>query len=215
MKSVIRKMDRALKRLYNLEHSHGAEAFLIHRPILPSAGQGAFFIHSRPGEDLEVGIFLDKSIRKELSQIKLWNPTEWAIPKLGAFAVAAEEVSHFNYFIHHRSHGRPVSQLELELQGEIDKFLLTLFSGHSLLKEGDLLEKFERLLEQFFQRYQLVENLSAEQRGRYEEASQHAKRFLLKHRAALSDPGKWDTAFRLLRRFYRLNLADKLSLTNR
>ncbi len=213
MKPVIRKMDRALKRLYNLEHPLKAEAFLITQPILPAAGQGAFFIQSRPGEELEVGIFLDSTVRKQLSQLRRWNPAKWNTPQLGAFAVAAEEVSHFNYFIHHRYTGRAVSQLELELQGEVDKFLLTLFSGYSAMKEPEFIKRFEILLDQFFARYQLVENLSDEQKNRYEEASQHAKRFLLKHRAALANPAKWETAFRLLRRFYRLNLSDKLSLT--
>lgn len=208
-------MDRAIKRLYNLEHPLGAEAFLITKPILPAAGQGAFFIQARQDDELEVGIFLDSEVRVHLSHLRRWNPSHWDLPKLGAFAIAAEEVSHFNYFLHHRSMGRAVSQLELELQGEIDKFLLTLFSGHSVLKGPELAAKFETLLDQFFQHYQLVESLDAEQKARYEHASQLAKRFLLKYRDALLNPSKRETAFRLLRRFYRLNLSEKLSLTHR
>lgn len=215
MKAVIRKIDRAIKRLYNLEHPLAAESFLITQPILPSTGQGAFFIQAHKHDELEVGIFLASEVRQHLSKLKRWNSIQWDVPQLGAFAIAAEEVSHFNYFIHHRSVGRAVSQLELELQGEIDKFLLTLFSGHSVLKAPEFAAKFEALLDQFFQRYQLVDNLDAEQKARYQEASDLAKRFLLKHRDYLLNPSKRDTAFRLLRRFYRLNLAEKLSLTHR
>lgn len=215
MKAVIRKMDRAIKRLYNLDHRLGAEAFLISQPMLPEAGQGAFYVQSQSDDELQVGIFLDPKVRSDLNSLRKWNPSQWKMSQLGAFAVAAEEVSHFNYFIHHQSMGRAVSQLELELQGEIDKFLLTLFSGHSVLKEPAFGEKFEQLLDQFFERYRLAESLSVEQKARYEEASQLAKRFLLKHREQIANPSQRDTAFRLLRRFYRLNLSDKLSLTHR
>jgi hypothetical protein len=214
MKAVIRKMDRAIKRLYNLDHALGAESYLIKEPILPATGQGALFIQENQ-DVLQVGIFLDSQVRKQLSELKRWNPAAWKTPQLGAFAIAAEEVSHFNYFVHHRSMGRAVSQLELELQGELDKFLLTLFSGHSLLEGQEFAARFEGLLDQFFERYRLVENLDEEQKARYREASDLAKRFLLKHRESFLNPSKRDTAFRLLRRFYRLNLSDKLTLTHR
>lgn len=214
MKSVIRKLDRALKQMYRLEHDFRAEAFLIPHAVVPSAGQGAFFIQACPQETLEVGIFLDASVREALGQFPRGNWAAWSHDQRGAFAVAAEEVSHFNYFLHHQSLGRAVSQLELEVQGEIDKFLLSFFSGLTAVKESELGAKFELLLEQFFHRYHLVDNLSADQRARYEEASRVAKAFLSKNRRQLADPQRWEVGIKLLRRFYRATLADKTSLSN-
>lgn len=212
MKTVIRKIDRALKRLYNIEHDFRAERFMISRPLVPSAARGALFIESQTEEALRVGIFLDESVKSRLTHFGNWNLAGWDIQKLGAWAVAAEEVSHFNYFLHHRSVGRAVSQLEMETQGEIDKFLLTYFVNYG---KGGLIDKFEALLEQFFQRYHLLENLTSEQKGRYEEASRLAQDFLTKYRDQFADPRKVDKALRLLRRFYRASLSEKVSLARK
>jgi len=215
MKSAIRKMDRAIKQLYNLEHDFKAESFLVSNPMTASTGKGAFYIRADEEEEVRIGIFLDAQVRNELSDLHRWNPSDWNQPQLGAFTIAAEEVSHFNYFLHHQLAGRPVSQLEMETQGEVDKFLLTFLSGFNLMNEKQLLTKFERLLEQFFERYRLAEHLDEEQCQRYEEANRLAQHFLSKYKAQILDLRKWERTLRLLRRFYRVNLSEKLSLSRK
>ena len=214
MKSTIRKIDRALKQLYNIEHSFSAEKFLIRNPLMPTAGQGALFIQGKSSESLSVGIFLDSDVTQTLAKFPKGEVAAWSLEQLGAFAVASEEVSHFNYFLHHHSQGRAVSQLELEVQGEIDKFLLTFFTNYVNEEVADLTRKFEALIDQFFQHYRLEENLTKEQKQRYKDATKLAQRFLTKYRNHFSDPTKAETVLKLLRRFYRGSLAEKLALSN-
>src|SRR5205823_14442801 len=127
------------------------------------------------------------------------------------FSVAAEEVSHFQYLLFHATSGRSVSQFELELQGEIDKFLLTFFAVSSGGKFDEQL--FGTLFEQFFYHFHLAESLTQEQRVRYMEANHVAKRFIRRCGKLLAlEGGRRDRAFSLLRRFYRVDSAEKLSL---
>src|SRR5439155_692812 len=68
---------------------------------------------------------------------------------------------------------RSVTQLELELQGEVDKYLNAVFLL-SLQNEGAV---SARLRELIFRRYRLAEHLSLEQAERYRTASHLAYRY--------------------------------------
>ena len=176
MKQAVRKIDRALKRLYNLEGRYRAEDFLIQKPVADSQ-QGALFVQKESeSNDLQVGIYLSREVYKELESFREWRPREWSRDQVSAFTVAAEEVSHFHYLLFHVEKGRSVSHLELELQGEIDKFILTFFAN---LQTGEAEKTFEALFEQLFHHFRLAENLSEEQRARYQAASDYARKFLL------------------------------------
>jgi len=224
MKAVIRKIDRALKRIYNLDNRCWAERFLVRGPMSTLAArqaglQGAIFIDNgpvesstSPPEDLALAIYLSESICKELADIRRWRPGSWSTSQMSAFAVAAEEISHFNYLVHNAVVGRAVSQLELELQGEIDKFLLAFFA----LSQTDPSDKrdhlFQALFQQLFDHFHWAGHLTEEQKERYAEANQCAQHFLLKFRSELASRG-FDQAFRTLRRFYRLSATEKISFT--
>lgn len=226
MRPVVRKIDRALKRLYNLDSQYNAEEFLIKRPFvsLVSRGirldrvvgsarlQGALFIKSTPRsrEEISLGIYLSEGVRRQLSTFRRWPDTAWSWEQLDAFSVAAEEVSHFLYLLFHATGGRPVSQLELELQGEVDKFLMAYFALSAGRKFDS--HRFQALVEQFFYRFHLAENLDEEQKARYLEANNLARRFVVKCAPLLADAHRSDKAFRLLRHFYRASPHDKLSL---
>ena len=81
---------------------------------------------------------------------------------LDAFCAVAEGGSHFVYFTFCGAQmERPVSQFELELQAEIDKYLL-LRTTHAS----------DELLHRLFERFELDETLSSEQRERYRLATE-------------------------------------------
>src|SRR5687767_8386015 len=127
MKSIIRKIDRAIKRLYNLDSRLSAEDFLV---VKPQPGfQGALLVHSEQPNQISVGIYLNESVRRSLRVFPKGRSAFWSKETLSAFTVATEEVSHFHYLLHHVTAGRPVSQLEMELQGDIDKFLVAYFAN--------------------------------------------------------------------------------------
>ena len=126
-----------------------------------------------------------------------------------AFTVAAEEISHFHYLLYHASRTRQVSQLELELQGDIDKFLLTYFANFWKMESSE--EIFDALFELLFYRFRLAENLGPEERSRYLEANNLARRFIRKCATSLSDSEQRERIFRQLRKFYRLGASEKIS----
>jgi hypothetical protein len=223
MKRVVRKIDRAIKQIYNLEHEFQAEDFLVlddYADERVASGKavelgldGALLIRhqkrNEPDEEITLGIYLSESVRLQLSTFPHWEKCPWSNTQLKAFTVATEEVSHFHYLLHHALGGRSLSQIELELQGEIDKFILVFFAQ---LQQGKAARAaFETLYEQFFVNYRLSDKLTDAERRRYHEASQLAMRFIYRCRRYLDSPRHYDRAFRLLRQFYRLNRAEKLS----
>ena len=176
-------------------------------PMHAKTHRGALLVEGDPRE-LFLGIFLSEAVAKEISSFRRWHNQPWSRDQIGAFTIATEEISHFHYLVHHAARARQVSQLELELQGEIDKFLLTFFANYR--KDERL---FEALFEQLFYHFSLATHLSAEEKARYQAANDLAKRFIRKHARALIDQrASLEGVFRLLRRFYRLDIPEKVSL---
>ena len=123
------------------------------------------------------------------------------------FCSVTEEVSHFVCVAWHANSTRSVTRLELELQAEIDKFLLCAVALRGRLRVGVL----PRLLSRLFERYELRDDLSDEERSRYELASRLAMRYcasLARRWTRQSPPpGLWPE----LRKFYRLSQSEKIS----
>jgi hypothetical protein len=215
LKYVVRIIDHALKRLYNIDPKYRADEFLLKKPIeaksIGSADfQGALFIQSTTDHDLTLGIYFNHQVKNQLSHFSDWKNSQWTPTQIRAFTVATEEISHFNYLIFHAEKGRSLSQFELELQGEVDKFVLTYFAQSS----GDPAKQSElrtSLFEQLFYKFRINTNLTSEERERYQDANNFAKEFVKKWiRTFETNPQ--EPSFKLLRTFYRLNSADKVSL---
>lgn len=204
-------MDRALKRLYRLDSLLCAEDFLMTRPssgatIANGNLKGALYVKSSEN-DVSLGIYLSAPVRRKLTVFPKGLASEWPHDILEAYTVALEEVSHFHCLLHHTTEGRQVSPLDLELQGEIDKFLVTFFTNNDQKNAAN----FERLYVRLFQEFSLSSDLSALQRERYLEANRLAMRFIRRHEALLLQS---DSAFALarLRKFYRMSGREKIRI---
>jgi hypothetical protein len=217
---AVKQIDRAIKYLYNLNPEHCAEKFLIQS--IPNLGlskaaskdlKGALYISpSPPGPKLEepsvdLGIYLSEDVRELLKNFTTWSPI-WTHQQVQAFSIAGEEISHFHYFVFNLNRERPVSEFELELQGEIDKFLLLYFSGFQ--SEAPKTEKFEWLFEQLFFNFSLLSNLTIIEKQRYLDATVYARRFIQNIRKHLVEGGSIDRAITNAREFYQKELADKV-----
>ncbi|MBI4405123.1 MAG: hypothetical protein HY537_13255 [Deltaproteobacteria bacterium] len=222
MKAIICKIDQALKGLYSIDLVYQAQDFLVENiPTKPTLvignkwmGNGALLIEEEehPEHALSVGIYLNQTIQAELSSFDQWPKKCWSLLQISAFAIAAEEVSHFNYLLFNALAGRSVSQLELEFQAEVDKFLLTYFANIGWSQWDK--KTFTHLFEQFFIKFSISTEISPGQKERYVQASQLAKGLVLRFEKYLSNRFLYEKAFRLLRRFYRLSVADKISFVN-
>jgi len=218
---AVRQIDKALKSLYNIETTLCAEQFLIHQfPAIPlnRAGsgdfEGALYIQEKSqdrqkGEvTIDLGIYLSPGVRDQLESFTKWkNP--WTLEQLKAFSVASEEVSHFHYLLFNLMRNRPISEFELELQGEIDRFLILFFSKPFGEKSSKII--FDEVYEQLFCNFSFAKRLTVAQRQRYEDASIYAKRFFQKMRASFSEKSKWHLVLKRARIFYQMDLNHKIA----
>jgi hypothetical protein len=114
--------------------------------------------------------------------------------------VAAEGVSHFVYVTFCGTEERPVSQIELELQAEVDKYLVL-----------RLLSPIPgpHLIERLFDRIALSDRLNEDERERYRIANNAGRRYARWLNRELAQ-GRGEQAVSDARRLYRKPLAAKL-----
>jgi len=122
----------------------------------------------------------------------------------GDFLLAIEGVSHFIYAICCARAERPVSQLELELQAEVDKYVTCL-----LTTEPELAVSAE-LRRRLFGDVCYEPDLDREEHDRYRAANDNAQRYATWLEQAFVGPRRIPEMLAELRRFYRLGLAGKL-----
>ena len=198
-------VQRRLESLYALEPEPPVTDYLV--PVDAARrfpGGGSRTLVAQQGDEVSVGVVLDASVGAGLERADPRERIDGS--NLGPFTTLTEEVSHFLYVLFRARSDRPVTQLELELQGEVDKYLIALFF-FGLREEGAL---SERLRQTLFARYELVAGLSAESSERYHEASRLANRYCgwleshyLKRRSR-------EELSRETRRFWRLGQREKL-----
>jgi hypothetical protein len=117
-------------------------------------------------------------------------------------------VSHFLLLLFRARWDRPVSQLELELQAEVDKYLTAVFFL-SLQNEGAVSTRLRTLL---FRHYRLAAGVSPERAARYRTASALAERYCGWLESSFLKPARLDNLTREARRFYRMGQREKLEV---
>ena len=208
---MLEQLQQQLSDIYQVGGSHDVRDYVITDPMLAKIlGQDAMLSNtdetllvSEDDEGLALSLFLDA---KMLSRLESANPLDCLrADLLDDLWKVLEGISHFNCVVWKAAQERTVSLLELELQGEIDKFVST-----SLLAldqaDGDLLNRLHGWL---FTNVRFHDELDDEQRKRYQSANDYAARFCHRLQKQLIDND--ELALSELRRFYRLQLADKIS----
>lgn len=124
---------------------------------------------------------------------------------LGDFLLVIEGVSHFIYAIRCARAERPVSQLELELQAEVDKYVTC------LLATEPAAEVSAALRHRLFGDAAYDPELDHDEHARYRAANDNAQRYAAWLEQAFVAPRRIPEMLAELRRFYRLGLAGKLA----
>ena len=196
-----------------LESVHGLElpkvgGFLIgaadRARLAPSSSPDEALLVLEDGEELRVALFLDAPV---LAQLATAAGAPWTHERLRGFCAAAEGVSHFLYLAHRAQAGRPVSQLELEAQAELDKYLCVLLQLWATGRRAASAQLRRRL----FERVSLREGLTAQERDRYRLANALASAYAKALEAKYVLAGRLDGLLREVRRLYRLGGGEKLS----
>lgn len=205
---ILTEIQKSLETLYDLGIPYAVGDFL-----LPRIGEGSLAIGSptrkemlilkEVGNSLELGLYVDPTT---VCLLEKYNPFGHIDARnFGALCIATEGVSHFLYVVDRAIKSVSVTQLELEIQAEVDKFLLTGF----LYKKNDR-EVPSDLFSRIFERFSLPPALSPLQRQRYQAANRLAARFCQDLNSNYIRRGRWQEVTERARLFYRKNHWQKL-----
>lgn len=191
---MIQLIQKKIETFYRLNEFPEANQYLLSNAQLSLFEQNPSpqVVFQESEEDVLLGIYLGEKIQTNLQKpIKTFSFQD--------FCVMAEEVSHYIYLVWSKSNGKKLHLLDLEVQGEIDKFFLA----------KEIYKSHDRSFERIFSEFSLREDLTNEARNRYIEANRLAKK-LVQHlgKKKLSKTKTFDW----LRYFYRQNSEHRMSI---
>jgi hypothetical protein len=205
------RVQRGLETLYRVTTGVDVHDFVIDEAVRDELApqrkprEQMFAIEDR-GE-MNLALFIDPAAIANLAK---HDPGErLGDHNLGDFLLAVEGVSHFIYTIWCAQAERPVSQLELELQAEVDKYVTCLLQTEA---EAGM---SERLRLRLFGEAQYEPDLDSDERERYRAANDNAHRYASWLETAFVARRKIPEMLAELRRFYRDGLAAKLATISR
>jgi hypothetical protein len=209
-------LQRALAEIYDLPAAPDVRDYLLTDRARLSALSGLRdcdeqLLLAEEGDTLSMALYIEPSVLRRLagsdpmSALTHENLADWL--------TVAEGVSHFVYVAWNTGHDKPVTLLELELQAEVDKYVL----GAWLLSDQNA-GRFPRELHRaLFDRTRIDPVAAAGREGLYRMASRYAARFCRRVAALLERKrrGAMREALAELRRFYRWGNARKLAHIDR
>lgn len=156
------------------------------------------------GEDMGLSLYLHTDVINSLADQPLENQLEYE--NLENLCHAIEGISHFLYLIWRALRQHEVSLLELELQAEVDKYIVLL----SLFRRLKKYNAISALHQTLFENVRFDHALSESEAVRYREANHYAGRYCrLFAERYLQDFGS-SRMYSELREFYRLGQNAKL-----
>jgi hypothetical protein len=180
---LLRRIQRRLERFYRLERAPDVVDFVREG----ERGSREVLLLREQGEELELALVLPPEPPRPSGSDDLWF--QWL-----------EGVSHFVYIAERARTGLPTTQLELELQAEVDKFVLT------ALEMPFARDRVRDLHLRLYGNVRFLHPPGSEAYERYRLANDLAARFV----SRVLEKGEPSTMQAELRRFYRLGQADKI-----
>jgi hypothetical protein len=216
MSSTLASLQAALAEIYDLPATPDVAEYLMtdraRLAQLPATRDSdEQLIVAEDGDTLSLGLFIDAAVLARLARCDPYESLTGA--NLSDYLTAAEGVSHFVYVAWNAGHDKPVTLLELELQAEVDKYVLAAW----LLRQQGA-GRFPRELHRaLFERARVDPIAAGDRAGLYQMASRYAARFCRRIATGLENSAR--SASRELhaelRRFYRLGNARKLAFIER
>jgi hypothetical protein len=209
--ATLASLQGALTEIYDLPATPDVRDFLVtDRAGLAGVGEtresDEQLIVAEEGDTLSIALYIDAAVFERLERRDpLAGLTH---DNLADYLTVAEGVSHFVYIAWNSGFDKPVTLLELELQAEVDKYVLCAW----LLREqgaGRFPRELHRVL---FERARVDPVAAAGRAGLYRTASNYAARFCRRVAAQLARKrsGVARDLSAELRRFYRFGNVRKL-----
>lgn len=191
-------MQRRLQRLYDLPDLPWVDSFLcseeVARALVGDAtSRGEVLIVEQSPDGAEVGLYLHPdALAPTTSQQRAW---------------AYEGVSHLVYLLFRAMHDQSVSELELEVQAEVDKYVLGLLEGRGM---GMIRARSAALRRDLYDHVAYLDAETSAQGERYRKANEAASRYTRELEESFVRLADFRGLSRELRRFYRRGLTQKL-----
>ena len=216
--ATLASLQSALAEIYDLPASPDISEYLLtDRAQLTgfSAARASDeqLIVAEEGDTLSLALYIDAAVLERLERRDPYDALN--AENLADYLTAAEGVSHFMYVAWNAGYDKPVTLLELELQAEVDKYVLCAW-----LLRAQGAGRFPRELHRtLFDRFQVDPIAAGARAGLYRTASNYAGRFCRRVAARLErtirETSRTHSAMRELlaelRRFYRWGNARKLA----
>lgn len=205
-------LQSELEGRYDVSTPHRVEDFLFHDRRLAGELSGDASLQGAPeallvsqaSDDLDVSLFLDLSVMRCLPDGS--GGQRLHAGNLDAFWVALEGVSHFLYLVWSAALNRCVTRLEMELQAEVDKFVI----AARWLQRQSGQARLDALRCRLFRRVAYRSSLDGDSRERYWQANSLAARYCEAIGDDLQRPRREPQLTAELRRFYRMGQAQKM-----
>ena len=210
--AVLDRIQGMVQRTYEVDTPYRAADFVTsNRALLEILGlapadEGPVerVLVAEHDEGMDLSVYLGEHI---LEHLRDDNPLEALHDgNLESFWTVLEGISHFVYLVWNAGHGKPVTRLELELQAEVDKFVLTAALASSQ-NGGTVSSSLHRWL---FDLAEVDERLGEAEQERYRTANRYAGRYCTSLMRRFVQAGRDRHLLSELRRFYRLSQAGKL-----
>lgn len=200
------RVQRGLETLYRVDTGVEVDDFVIDEPtrdrLVAERRPREQLLAVEEGGEMAFALFVDPSA---IANLERHDPAVLGDHNLGDFLLAVEGVSHFIYAVWCARAERPVSQLELELQAEVDKYVTCLLSADP---ERDASSRWRARL---FGEACYEPDLDADEQSRYRAANDNAHRYATYLETEFVARRRIPEMLGELRRFYRHGLAAKLS----
>jgi hypothetical protein len=214
--TMLRAMQNLLAGIYDVPLVHDVAEFLLTDrgrlpPVRGDNGADEQVLVAQDGDTVWISVYLEPGVLRRLTSENPFDALHGG--NIGDTWTALEGVSHFVRLAWSAAHGRPVTLLELELQGEIDKYVGSLW----LLREqypGRFPAELHHVL---FERARVDTALAGERIALYRRANAYAARFCRRLARGLrhAESAPRAAAIAELRRFYRMSSEHKFHYIER
>jgi hypothetical protein len=204
---TLARVQRGLEALYRVDTGVTVDDFMIDEPtrdgLVPSRRPREQLLVCEEAGEMSLALFIDPAALSNLAQHDPGN--RLGEHNLGDFLLAVEGVSHFIYAIWCARAERPVTQLELELQAEVDKYVTCLLTSGTATYQSEVLRR------RLFVDAEYEPDLDGDERDRYRAANDNAHRYAAWLESTFVATRRIPEMLGELRRFYREGLAAKLA----
>lgn len=209
----LRAIQRGLESLYRIETHLDVSDFLLtseqRADLYPGRRPEEQLLLREHADGLDLALYLEASLLKTLSR---HDPREGVDERnLEALLLVLEGVSHFVYTVDRARSNRCLSALELELQAEVDKYVVLLVL---LWERGAQADLGQALIDLLFRRVAYRHDLSPAERERYAAANAFGRSYALALRRRYVRTGALPGLLSDVRRFWRLSFAGKMTHIN-